>query len=611
MTLDVRPGRVTGEDPFRVALAGDPAEGLPCERVGDVDDTGRGAVLTTPTGRLWLGPYGPQNPLPALGDRVAAVERQAVAVARSVNVAARRASSAESAVGAAVTEAHQAALAAASANGTIIIDASDPLPTTRTNGAPLVGGELLYIVGDTPATATTIEQVRIYLGGQWIPHAYAAAYIIATESITGPLLAADALNFKEAEGLDIYSPNKTATPRLHIGGSVFEVIRSTVDGEYRSTQIGGSDADEHVLFDAAGNPMSGFHADGSGRTRGEHSVGSLRVAGTLLEDWLDPLPKGLLARYETTTESPKAGSTSIGLVRWGQLPIVEGRVYRIKLSGSLQTTATTANAHFAVSYKNGGSSITITENVLIRNIYRGVSSSDSMRTADWETYWVAPFTNLWSGKILVSMRCNITDHAVWLFGGSGSGWAVSIEDLGVHVAREGELSLAGGVPFEAWTPAEPPTRQTFTTEYTATWTRSWRGGSTVTDSLHHGWYGGYQRYSMAGFPAQMATDLAGATILKTEVYLDNESWYYNNGGTALIGRSTATTAPASPQTSGGSPFAAAGWTRGSGRWVTAPAGWWTASHRAITLGEGAGTNYTNYGKFALAPVKIRHTYTKG
>lgn len=341
-------------------------------------------------------------------------------------------------------------------------------------------------------------------------------------------------------------------------------------------------------------------------------MGSLRVAGSTLEEWLDPLPKGLIASYETTSQGPKAGSTAIGLVRWPQLPLIAGRVYRIGLTGALQTTGANVNAHFGVHYQSSGSTITMASSgSAVRNIYRGASSSDTMRAADWWVLFTPPVSNLWSSQILITLRCNTDGQGVWLFGGSSSGWGVSIEDLGIRVARQGELNLAGGTPFETYSNTEPSTPQTSTVTYEASWTRSWRGGGIVSDALHQGNYGGLQRYSMVGFPAQMATDLTGATILKTELYLDNQSWYYNNGGTALIGRSTATSAPSSPQTSGGSAFEVSGWARGSGRWVTAPAGWWSAAHRAITLGEGAGTNLTRYGKFATAPVRMRITYTKG
>ena len=152
----------------------------------------------------------------------------------------------------------------------------------------------------------------------------------------------------------------------------------------------------------------------------------------------------------------------------------------------------------------------------------------------------------------------------------------------------------------------PPVAKTYTTTYDQTWFRSWRGSTTITTDLGHGYYGGYQRYSIVGFNAsEIASDLSGATITKVEVYVTNIHWW-GSSGQIRVGSSTNTSAPTNPVTSGttSNTTIAAGF-KG---WV--PVGGFTNSSRSITLGVGAGTGTNTYGKFKTSGVKLRITYKK-
>lgn len=381
------------------------------------------------------------------------------------------------------------------------------------------------------------------------------------------------------------------------------------DGEgglIRSVNIGGSDADELALYDSEGRLLSGLMSDGSAAVRGQLAVGDLLVGG---ERFDAHLPRGILTAWRGIQNWHTAASSEIGIVQLRET-IVAGRIYRFHFSGGF--SGSQVNDLLALRVRVG--SVGLDTNATVTSPLIGAAYHSTRAGAfhgDLNAYWMADrsgrvpflfsFLRLAGVGTIQHTAASATPAMAW------------IEDCGTPTGDgKAGYTLGGGYPHTS-APSEPVNEpETMVRTYNAAWTRSWRGSTIVTDFLHHGYYGGLQRYSMAGFPAQMATDLAGATIQKVEIYLDNQHWWSSAGGTALIGRSTATSAPASPQTSGGAAFAATGWPVGQARWVTAPAGWWSATHRAITLGEGAGTSTTNYGKFAnaLSAVKLRVTYTK-
>lgn len=69
------PGYVRALSPFRVECAGDPAGGLPCQRVAPGVVGQRGAVIVAGGQRVWLGAYDKDDlDLAALTSRVAALE---------------------------------------------------------------------------------------------------------------------------------------------------------------------------------------------------------------------------------------------------------------------------------------------------------------------------------------------------------------------------------------------------------------------------------------------------------------------------------------------------------------------------------------------------------
>lgn len=182
---------------------------------------------------------------------------------------------------------------------------------------------------------------------------------------------------------------------------------------------------------------------------------------------------------------------------------------------------------------------------------------------------------------------------------------VTVVDVGLPEASNAVIARkATNAVAEPNPPA--PVAKTYTKTYDQTWFKSWRGGSSVTTELGHGYYGGYQRYSIVGFDSSaIASDLSGATITKVEVYLTNIHWW-GSSGTVHVGAATNTSAPSNPITSGTT--AETKMNVGAKGWVKV--GGFTTSSRSITLGAGAGTSTSRYGKFKTSGLKLRITYKK-
>lgn len=173
-----------------------------------------------------------------------------------------------------------------------------------------------------------------------------------------------------------------------------------------------------------------------------------------------------------------------------------------------------------------------------------------------------------------------------------------------------------------------PPVQTYTKTYSTTSTHVFQGDGTNRDAYASGhiYQGQYSstngnQFSILNFDyTTIASDLSGATITKTEVYLHNVGWYYNSGGTTIIGYASAAAGSGnysySNVTSDVNSFS--GWAVGSGKWVTVNNSIGNAfksgSAHALALGKGPSTSLTYYGYFRghseSNPPQLRITYQK-
>lgn len=204
-----------------------------------------------------------------------------------------------------------------------------------------------------------------------------------------------------------------------------------------------------------------------------------------------------------------------------------------------------------------------------------------------------------------------------MFCSSATGSRVFTVDEGPIVSYS-DYNMGSGVP---------PV-QTYTKTYSTTSTHVFQGDGTNRDAyasghIYQGQYSGTNgnQFSILNFDyTTIASDLSGATITKTEVYLDNVGWYYNSGGTAIIGYASAAAGSGnytySNVTSDVNSFS--GWAVGAGKWVTVSNtignAFKSGSAHALALGKGPSTSLTYYGYFRghseSNPPQLRITYQK-
>ncbi|ERS24853.1 hypothetical protein [Cutibacterium avidum] len=419
-------------------------------------------------------------------------------------------------------------------------------------------------------------------------------------------------------GIDIWSPSATALPRVHVGASTVEVIRSDDDGqEITTVSLGGPDTDRMVLSDRSGSPIAGFEQDGALLATSATVNGTLTIGGDDIMDIIGRLPQGVVARQKLgSTSSLNAityGSSDLGLLEL-QIPMVAGRLYRFVASG-MAWSGGAGRLVLMARMTTDGSAPTISS----PRAGMAAFTTDGSTHVEFALFLPVQASDV-TARILLTARQQKSPDGGHLASDDTYPFDIYVEDVGTYPSwGDGAVNTGGGTPLQGGTVTPTaPTVTTRTTTWNAAAVRSWRGGSAVTDSLHHGYYGGYQRYSLALWGSQPSDALSsgGVHIQGVWLYLRNRSWFNYVGGYARIGHFDSTALPGSPQTSGGGAFTTQLWKPGAGMWIPIPSGWWSGiargTIRGFTLGEGAGTSTDKYGKFssALSDIKLKVTYTK-
>lgn len=181
------------------------------------------------------------------------------------------------------------------------------------------------------------------------------------------------------------------------------------------------------------------------------------------------------------------------------------------------------------------------------------------------------------------------------------------------------------VEYGSYNPATDaaPTQQ-YVKTYSANWSASYQsdGDNRNVSECYQGYYSGTNgnQYSLIGLPyATIQSDLSGATINKVEVYLNNNHWYSNSGGTAVIGTHTYSTEPSTASLANvDEDINRSSFTYGQAKWVTVSNAIGTAlknnTAKGIALGPGPSTSTAYYGYFAgngqSGEPQVRITYTK-
>lgn len=352
------------------------------------------------------------------------------------------------------------------------------------------------------------------------------------------------------------------------------------------------------------------------------SASDITLNGMSLNDTLYALPTGTIAGIALTGNS--ATYTSPNKVYFGTIAVPNPdphRLYRLKMSNihfDRGSTVSAAQKSITVSVYVGLTNpvaVSATPTfVTVETIDDGTSTLDQYLTVDW------PLTFGTTSTVYFSFYFNTDGTSTCRVQNStGDQSTLYVEDLGLPDSFT-TLDISSG---------SAPSTGTFVNTYTATSSASFTSSGTnrSQSAMFQGYYDGTNgnQFSMAVFPAAtIVTDLTGATVTKVELYLDNNHYYNNSGGTAVIGTHNQSSVSGN-HSSGQLNNDLIRWhyDLGQAKWVVID----DATHvtgignlfkagtaKGICLGQGPTTDHLYYGYFAGAsqtnPPQLRITYTK-
>ena len=501
-------------------------------------------------------------------------------------------------------------LADAAAKGLIKFSQSDP--------GHLAGGAAGRIWFQLDSNGNTIG-IKYSTGAAWTSYTLMADQILVPGTVGSVQIKGDALNFWEATGFKInagevrgstiISPSSTnPEEQIELSNNQLTVTRSDIDGPYSSLSIGGANGDSITLLDPNNSLKVGIYGDnGDAYFAGSLDSPDLRLNGDPVTNLLGALPQGIIAKWEKWSDWHQAGSAEIGVAELYSDRLLVDHIYRIVFDGLMRAATPGDIIRMFLRARESSPDDPATVSSAMLNLADYPTSGTQFHRVHFETI----HRPLGRTSFLFTMKNQTANRAINLYARGSTPAVAYIEDLGkrdYNVGNDrGVSTLAGGTPFASGgSSGSDDTAATHTKIYSPIWKKVWYGSSTsVTDTLHHGYYGGVRRYSMVGFGGTMASDLSGATVLKAEIYLVNEHWW-GSTGTAYLSPSNAASAPANVDNSGGV-TTSSGWPKGGGRWVPIN---WGVSSRAVTIGNGAPASNESYGKFVWGSPQLRLTYRK-
>lgn len=363
-----------------------------------------------------------------------------------------------------------------------------------------------------------------------------------------------------------------------------------------------------------------------------HASSDMFIGGDSVTDLIDAKPRGCIAVGNsanwTVDTASTSSTTALLCVRFDFSNVYDDRIYRLFCEYELIGTVTDDVFRTTVRYTVDGSDpttgsaiwdgaeqrVTIPAGKRIRvqvaADYRPASDYDRIKTC------------------IVIQRVSGTGTAKIECSDPNTSLRMSVEDIGRRsIATENagiaQKSKSSGTP-------DPDPAVEYTKTYDCTWSRCWWATSpyevfSTNGNCRQGFWPDLSTYLVSWFgfdSAQIATDLAGANVLKVELYLYFPYWQETDGGYAAVGFhwSTATSAPGyDPSKDTLQTAVSTLWPRTSGYWVDISSvgsftldGWRTGAHRGITLGQGFDmtSDYVGYAAGFSQPnaPKLRITY---
>ncbi|MDX3165814.1 hypothetical protein PV516_18690 [Streptomyces scabiei] len=335
-------------------------------------------------------------------------------------------------------------------------------------------------------------------------------------------------------------------------------------------------------------------------------AGDLTVGGDPVSTLLDALPRGLVAvNFQTATRTSTA--TEMGFV---ELPvdIDTSRMYRFVFEA--RANPSVLGGELQLRLRDGGTAApTITSKQIHVAVHHMPLANSMMGRLETVKSGATLGAGLHRFLLTFVNALGPSGQTCTLYGGSGAVGHFYVEDVGPALPATGGYNAGGG------TEAQAP--KTYTKTYAASWS-----GSYASRSAYNSYYGsqclqGYysstngMQAALIGFPAALATDLAGATITKAQVYLYFSHWYNNSGGKAVIRAHKHASRPST--FSSDSEAQTISWAKNVGKWVDITAVFDSTSWRGIAL-DPNNLDKAYYGRAMgvgeTYPPKLKVTYVK-
>lgn len=347
------------------------------------------------------------------------------------------------------------------------------------------------------------------------------------------------------------------------------------------------------------------------------SANVIELNGMPLSEILDVMPRGIIAVSTITGSSP--GYTGASQVLAGRIVIPNASRHRQYVIGGsrlhFDTQGSTGARRMNLDVRYAWNAPASTSTT---HLWGHQESTYNLTSFDQEINFRHPFNVVPPNgegvddlHLALYFSSDDTSGMLRMIGSTGS--RLYVEDIGALVSTS-TFSLGTGT-----TPV-----QTYVKTYSANWSDSYQadGDKRGITQCYQGYYSSTNgnQYSLIGFPySTIQADLANATITKVEVYLNNNHWYNNSGGTAVIGTHNYASEPTTASLSNvNSDITRASFTYGQAKWVTVSNSIGTAlkgnTAKGIVLGPGPSNSNAYYGYFAgngeSGEPQIRITYTK-
>ncbi|MHA7956319.1 hypothetical protein ACX9I7_00985 [Streptomyces sp. L500] len=336
--------------------------------------------------------------------------------------------------------------------------------------------------------------------------------------------------------------------------------------------------------------------------------------GTDLQTTLDRLPRGVIAIGRQTSRLKTTG-TEVGWFEIG-FDADPAREYRIVVDAHVEPSV--GGGELRLRLRDGGADTPTLKSPQIQSAVHQL-----VRTGAWQRVRLElPVSGaaLGAGRHRLLATFDVKEgpsgQSVTLIGGDGYPAVMYVEDVGPKLTESGGFNT-GGSSSGGSTPDPKPVPQQYTKTYTAAWTGSYDRRADYStfygDKLLQGYYSETHGTlaALAGFPAEVAKDLAGATVLRAEVYLYFDHWYSSSGGTAVIKTHGHGSRPASFSSYSASKSVDFG--RNEGKWIDISNLFDPARTKGIALDPNS-TADTYYGRAhgvgQANPPQLRITYTR-